>query len=1228
MKQTISRWGCLSLAWLGGAWLCSEAQAAIDPNDCITGLVYAQSNYLAVGYSGAIYPSTTGVAFVSMDGSHWIRLTNNLSLCSGLAWGNGKYVAFGGYDVWNSSGNWRFDSYFQTSADGTNWVRQETGLPWRLNRILFADGRFVAVGDQGSILTSTDGLSWSYPSSGTEYNLKDIAYGQGQFVVVGASGAILTSTNGLDWTNHFAGAVADMYGVVFESGQFVAVATSWLSWPYVRVYASLDGVTWTNTYQDPIPYYYYYVDRIFSGNGRFLIPDVGNGTLVSTNGVNWQRGNFWNIYVNDVVYLGDRFFASGNGAILTSADGSSWLNPALSNAPPSVVFRASTNELFEGQTFGQYVAVDGNPFPQCQWQFNGADLPDAKAIELRFWGATTNQAGEYRLVASNLWGMATSEVLTVTVKRQAPVVTGSPVNQTVLADNSVTIAAAVEAGPPAVFQWFYNDQAIAGATNINLSLGAVSIQQAGQYYLVASNALGVATSQVATLIVDTLPPTIATQPMDQIVPAGAKVSFYCFANGAPSPQYYLFFNGANLALPARYGNTFTLLEASTNDAGGYVIIASNSVGTATSRVATLTITPAGPLDSWQRRNPLPQGNNLLSVTYGDGQFVAVGERGAIVTSTNATNWVVQSLRTDVDLNKVVYGQGQYIAVGDYGNILGSTDGKTWGLRRIEEAGLWFNSVAFGNGLFVAVAYTSSSVAAIWTSANGLDWTPCALPNLISDFTDVVWGNGRFVAVSGSRYVGVSTNGVDWDIQDLGDYGLTSRITFGKGRFVAVGNNGLATVSGDGYSWTLRPFGSVRRFLGVAYGNNLFVTVGTRGTIYTSPDGAAWTARNSTTPDRLESVVYANQMFVALGENGTTLTSADGITWVKQNLGTVRDLDGMTLGDGLVVIAGKYGTILTSADGRHFTQQTTGITNDLHGVAYANGQYVAVGDEGHILVSTNGLQWTSQNSGETNSSLKRAAWGNGLWVAVGTGGTILTSPDASNWRRALSPTGDDLNEAAYGNGTFVIVGDHFPRNATILASTDGSHWTNQIFYTGKNMRAVTFANGLFLATGNDGVIAVSTNGANWSFRYSGIFYNGGNLRGVNYANGLWIIVGNDGIILTSTDTFNWSTRAANAIENLHGVQLINGSLVTIGNRGNIFQSGRLFGPALAAPAFHPQTGFSLTIQGQLGYSQRLQASPDLREWTDVLLLSDTQGVANFVDQAALLHARRYYRIVSP
>jgi hypothetical protein len=42
--------------------------------------------------------------------------------------------------------------------------------------------------------------------------------------------------------------------------------------------------------------------------------------------------------------------------------------------------------------------------------------------------------------------------------------------------------------------------------------------------------------------------------------------------------------------------------------------------------------------TWEWKNPLPQGNDLFSLTYDSGQFVAVGDGGMILTSSDGTTW--------------------------------------------------------------------------------------------------------------------------------------------------------------------------------------------------------------------------------------------------------------------------------------------------------------------------------------------------------------------------------------------------------------------------------------------------------------------------------------------------------------------------------------------------------------------------------------------------------------
>ena len=64
---------------------------------------------------------------------------------------------------------------------------------------------FIAVGDNGTIITSSDGTTWTARTSGTTEYLRGGAYGNSTLVVVGASGTILTSSDGTTWTSRTSG---------------------------------------------------------------------------------------------------------------------------------------------------------------------------------------------------------------------------------------------------------------------------------------------------------------------------------------------------------------------------------------------------------------------------------------------------------------------------------------------------------------------------------------------------------------------------------------------------------------------------------------------------------------------------------------------------------------------------------------------------------------------------------------------------------------------------------------------------------------------------------------------------------------------------------------------------------------------------------------------------------------------------------------------------------------
>lgn len=93
-------------------------------------------------------------------------------------------------------------------------------------------------------------------------------------------------------------------------------------------------------------------------------------------------------------------FNTGSGPVLVA--------PTFSSSPQSL-------NVLVGDSVQFTAAASGNPAPVYQWQFNGTNLPSAASPTLSFASVTTNHAGNYRVIATNSQGAATSEVATLTV---------------------------------------------------------------------------------------------------------------------------------------------------------------------------------------------------------------------------------------------------------------------------------------------------------------------------------------------------------------------------------------------------------------------------------------------------------------------------------------------------------------------------------------------------------------------------------------------------------------------------------------------------------------------------------------------------------------------------------------------------------------------------------------------------------------------------------------------
>ena len=174
----------------------------------------------------------------------------------------------------------------------------------------------------------------------------------------------------------------------------------------------------------------------------------------------------------------------------------------------------------------------------------------------------------------------------------APSIVTQPVSQTATVGGGVTFSSAASGTPTPTYQWQKNGATIVGETGASLVLSNVQTGAAGGYAVVATNTVGTATSNAATLTVNfaSVAPAITTQPSNQTATVGQTITFTFVASGTPAPTYQWQKNGA--AIAGETGASLVLSNVQTGAAGSYSVVATNSAGTATSNAATLTVNVA------------------------------------------------------------------------------------------------------------------------------------------------------------------------------------------------------------------------------------------------------------------------------------------------------------------------------------------------------------------------------------------------------------------------------------------------------------------------------------------------------------------------------------------------------------------------------------------------------------------------------------------------------------
>lgn len=339
-----------------------------------------------------------------------------------------------------------------------------------------------------------------------------------------------------------------------------------------------------------------------------------------------------------------------------------------------------------------------------------------------------------------------------------------------------------------------------------------------------------------------------------------------------------------------------------------------------------------------------------AIVDGDNGFLGVDQ---YTTAENLEPGLVQdAVNMDFSTGDAVT-RGGFVCIPSLGNA--PFDATSVWTSRTSTADYDWRSIAYGQGVFVAVSSGGLIASKVMTSTDGVTWTSRAAANS-NQYACIAYGNGRFVAISiGGELQNVmysSDGGVTWTAVTSGYSNAWEAVTYGGGLFVAVASTGSGRVmtSPDGVTWTLRT-APLNRWKALTYGNGQFVTVGESSAsspIATSTDGITWTQQSSPVSEDLYAVTYGANKYVALGYGGgnyVALTSTDGVTWGYTYTVPAATWRSVCFGNALFVAVADTGvglaTVMTSPNGTVWTEGTSAASNQWYAITNALNIFVAV-----------------------------------------------------------------------------------------------------------------------------------------------------------------------------------------------------------------------------------------------------------------------------------------------
>jgi len=299
----------------------------------------------------------------------------------------------------------------------------------------------------------------------------------------------------------------------------------------------------------------------------------------------------------------------------------------------------------------------------------------------------------------------------------------------------------------------------------------------------------------------------------------------------------------------------------------------------------------------------------------EGTIFGAGGDETILSSPDGIEWNVSS-NCSPDLIKVVWNGNQFLAIGNDGSLLYSSDGTNWTKSSTEIDNslvdvIWTGKDYLGLAFDYGNDIDDSIQSIIYKSVDGINWREYS--KIDDDSPEKLFFiNGIYYLLGYDGEILKSSDAIHWIEVDSGTEEYLNSLAWNGRQYVCVGDYGTVITSTDGVKWAKQTPITEVDLECIVWNGIKFVAVS--DIVASSNDGVNWSVISEfTNSDEylwFSDILWDGSRFVLLDEYGVVLTSEDAMEFTQVSADSLTYPYSLAWNGERYVMVGSYGTICT------------------------------------------------------------------------------------------------------------------------------------------------------------------------------------------------------------------------------------------------------------------------------------------------------------------------------